>query len=323
MTTDVKKKVLVCGATGFIGKNMAEYFAALPNFEVYGTYWQAEPLENPNIHMIEADLTNKEDVDKAVQGKDIIIQAAATTSGAKDIVEKPYYHVTDNAIMNSLLFRSAFEHKVSHVLFFSCTVMYQSSDKALSENDFDANQEIHPKYFGIGWTKVYLEKMSEFYSRIGETKYTVMRHSNVYGPHDKYDLEKSHVFGATLTKVMTAPENGEIVIWGEGTEERDLLHVNDLVDFVEKAIANQESKFELYTVGLGVATSVADLVKKIIAHSGKKLTMTYDKTKPTIKTTLYLDCSKAKQELGWEPKISIDEGIQKTMDWYKTVYDYQ
>ena len=323
MTTDVKKKVLVCGATGFIGKNMAEYFAALPNFEVYGTYWQAEPLENPNIHMIESDLTNKEDVDKAVQGKDIIIQAAATTSGAKDIVEKPYYHVTDNAIMNSLLFRSAFEHKVSHVLFFSCTVMYQSSDKALSENDFDANQEIHPKYFGIGWTKVYLEKMSEFYSRIGETKYTVMRHSNVYGPHDKYDLEKSHVFGATLTKVMTAPENGEIVIWGEGTEERDLLHVNDLVDFVEKAIANQESKFELYTVGLGAATSVADLVKKIIAHSGKKLTMTYDKTKPTIKTTLYLDCSKAKQELGWEPKISIDEGIQKTMDWYKTVYDYQ
>jgi len=323
MTTDVKKKVLVCGATGFIGKNMAEYFAHLPEFEVYGTYWQGKPLANPNIQMIEADLTNKEDVDKAVQGKDIIIQAAATTSGAKDIVEKPYYHVTDNAIMNSLLFRSAFEHHVSHVLFFSCTVMYQSSDKALSEKDFDANKEIYPKYFGIGWTKIYIEKMCEFYSRIGETKYTVIRHSNIYGPHDKYDLEKSHVFGATLTKVMTAPENGEIVIWGEGTEERDLLHVNDLVDFVEKAIAKQESKFELYAVGLGGATSVADLVKKIIQHSGKKLTMTYDKSKPTIKTTLYLDCSKAKQELGWEPKVSLDEGIQKTMDWYKTVYDYQ
>jgi len=321
--TEQKKKILVCGATGFIGKNMAEYFAALPNFEVYGTYWQAEPLNNPNIHMVEADLTNKEDVDKAVRGKDIIIQAAATTSGAKDIIEKPYYHVTDNAIMNSLLFRSAFEHEVAHVLFFSCTVMYQSSDNGLSEKDFDANQEIYPKYFGIGWTKVYLEKMSEFYSRIGETKYTVMRHSNVYGPHDKYDLEKSHVFGATLTKVMTAPENGEIVIWGEGTEERDLLHVDDLVDFVEKAIEKQTSKFELYTVGLGAATSVADLVKKIIHHSGKNLTTTYDKTKPTIKTTLYLDCSKAKQELRWEPKISIDEGIQKTMDWYKKTYDYQ
>ncbi|MCH8987045.1 NAD-dependent epimerase/dehydratase family protein, partial [Patescibacteria group bacterium] len=289
MTTESKKKILVCGATGFIGRNMAEYFAEFGNFEVYGTYWQDEPLENPNITMIEADLTNKEDVDKVVQGKDIIIQAAATTSGAKDIVEKPYYHVTDNALMNSLIFRAAFEHNVSHVLFFSCTVMYQSSDKALSEKDFDANQDIHPNYFGIGWTKVYMEKMCEFYSRIGDTKYTVMRHSNVYGPWDKYDLEKSHVFGATLTKVMTAPEDGEIVIWGEGTEERDLLHIEDLVDFVEKAIAKQESQFELYTVGLGSATSIADLVKNIINHSGKNLKIAYDKTKPTIKTTLFLD----------------------------------
>ena len=55
-----------------------------------------------------------------------------------------------------------------------------------------------PQYFGAGWTKVYIEKMCEFYSRIGDTKYTVMRHSNVFGPHDKFDLEKSHVFGATI-----------------------------------------------------------------------------------------------------------------------------
>lgn len=321
--TKAKKKTLVCGATGFIGRNMAEYFAGLPEYEVYGTYWQAKPLENPNITMVEADLTNKEDVDKVVDGMDIIIQAAATTSGAKDIVEKPSYHVTDNALMNSLLLRAAFEHNISHFVFFSCTVMYQPSDKALSENDFDANKELLPKYFGVGWTKVYIEKMCEFYSRIGNTKYTVIRHSNVYGPYDKYDLEKSHVFGATMTKVMAAPEGGEIVVWGEGKEARDLLHVQDLVDFVEKAVLKQESKFELYTVGLGKATSVADLMQKIIWHSGKNLRVSYDKTKPTIQTTLYLDCSKAKRELGWEPKISLDEGIEKTMKWYKNSYDHK
>jgi len=318
-----KKKILVCGATGFIGRNMAEYFAKQPEYEVYGTYWQAEPLQNPNITMMEADLTNKEDVDKVVAGKDIIIQAAATTSGSKDIVEKPYVHVTDNAVMNSLIFRAAFEHQISHVLFFSCTVMYQPSDKAMGEKDFDANQEMFPKYFGIGWTKVYIEKMCEFYSRIGNTKYTVIRHSNIYGPYDKYDLEKSHVFGATLTKVMTAPPDGEIVVWGEGTEARDLLYVEDLVDFVEKAIAKQEVKFELYTVGLGGATSVADLVKKVIEHADKDLTITYDTSKPSIKTSLFLDYTKAKQELGWEPKVSLDEGIKKTMEWYKQHYDYQ
>ena len=78
--------------------------------------------------------------------------------------------------------------------------------------------------------KVFVEKMSEFYSRISKTKYTLIRHSNVYGPHDKYDLEKSHVFGATITKVMKAKK--EIIIWGTGNESRDLIHIDDLINFV-------------------------------------------------------------------------------------------
>jgi len=317
MANNVKKKLLVCGSTGFIGRNMAEYFAQKDDFEVYGTYFQSEPLNNPRIKMIEADLTKKEDVEKSLRGMDIIIQAAATTSGSKDIVEKPYYHVTDNALMNSLLLRSAFENNVSHFIFFSCTVMYQSSDKPLSENDFDANQEMLSKYFGVGWTKVYIEKMCEFYSRIGNTKYTVIRHSNIYGPYDKFDLEKSHVFGATMTKVMTASPGGEITVWGEGTEARDFLYIDDLVDFVDKAIKKQKSKFGLYTVGLGKAVSVSDLVKKIIEQSGKNLRISYDITKPTIKTSLCLDYSKAKKEFGWEPKVSLEDGIKKTIYWYK------
>ena len=109
--------------------------------------------------MFQADLTKRQDVERLPDGIDIIIQAAATTSGARDIVNKPYIHVTDNAIMNSLLFRWAFEKRVRQVIFFSCTVMYPSSEVALVEQDFDANRELYEKYFGVGWTKVYIEKM--------------------------------------------------------------------------------------------------------------------------------------------------------------------
>jgi len=312
-----KKRILVCGAAGFIGRNMAEYFSKKDDFDVYGTYFNSEPLDNPRIKMIEADLTNKEDVNRIVKGMDIIIQAAATTSGAKDIVSKPFYHVTDNAIMNSLIFRAAYEHKASHVVFFSCTTMYQSSEVPVKETDFDANQEIYPKYFGGAWTKVYIEKMAEFYSRIGSAKYTVIRHSNIYGPHDKFDLGKSHVFGATMTKVMTA-KNGKIIVWGTGEEERDLLYVSDLIDFIELAINKQESKFELYNIGSGTSISVSNLVKKIINTSGRELKIEYDSSKPTIKTKLCLDISKVKNSLGWSPKVSLGEGIKKTMDWYKS-----
>lgn len=312
----MKKKVLVCGSTGFIGHNIAEALAKEGEFEVFGTYFLSPALEHPQITSIHVDLTNAEQVSHAVKGMDIIIQAAATTSGSKDIVTKPYIHVTDNAVMNSLIFRAAYENSVSQVVFFSCTVMYQSSQTPLKEIDFKADEEIHPNYFGVGWTKVYVEKMCEFYSRLGRTKYTVIRHSNIYGPYDKYDLEHSHVFGATMTKVMTN-RDGKIVVWGPGTEKRDLLYVGDLVKFVELAIEKQQTNYELVNVGYGEAIAIKDLVYKIIECSGKEIAVEYDLSQPHIPTSLSLDISLAKKLFGWQPDTSLEEGIKKTMTWYR------
>jgi nucleoside-diphosphate-sugar epimerase len=315
-----KKKILICGSTGFIGRNIAEYFCEKQDFEVYGTFLKSHALDNPKIKMVHADLTDKNDVNSVIKDMDIVIQAAATTSGAKDIVNKPYYHVTDNAVMNSLIFRAAYEYSVSRVVFFSCTVMYQSSDIPLKETDFDANKEIYPSYFGVGWTKVYIEKMCEFYSRIGDTRYTVVRHSNIYGPYDKFDLEKAHVFGATMAKIMAAAENKEIVVWGSGEEKRDLLYVSDLVGFVEAAIERQKNKFELFNAGYGSSISIKDLVERIALLSGKNIAIKFDLSKPTIKTKLCLDTAKARDILGWAPKVSLDEGIKKTVDWFRMYY---
>lgn len=310
------KKILICGATGFIGRNLAERYVRKKNYIVYGTYFKSEPYDLPGMNWIKADLRDKQNVYSAIENKDIIIQAAATTSGAKDVADTPYIHVTDNAIMNSLIFRTAHELFIPYVLFFSCTVMYQSNQKPVKENDFDANAEMYASYFGAGWTKVYLEKQAEFYSRLGRTKYTVARHSNIYGPYDKYDLNKSHVFGATMTKVMTN-KDGKIVVWGTGEAARDLLHVEDLVDFVELALTKQESPFAIYNVGIGEAIEIRELVTKIIAASKKKIRIEFDKSKPNFTTKLCVDCSKARKELNWEPKISLEDGILRTMKWYE------
>jgi GDP-L-fucose synthase len=310
-----KQKILVCGATGFIGRNMVEYFLKRSDMEVIGVFNKRPKYDLPNLKWVKADLNKAEDVSRVLDGIDIVIQAAATTSGSKDIVARPYIHVTDNAVMNSLLFRAAFEEKVKHVIFFSCTVMLQSSDKPQSEEDYDANSDLHPRYFGVGHTKLYMEKMCDFYSRIGETKYTVIRHTNIYGPHDKFDLERSHVFGATITKVLTA-KNGKISVWGTGEEERDLLYVDDLNNFVESALENQKKSYALYNCGYGSSISIKSLVNKIISASGRKLLVDHDLSQPTIKTSLSLNCSKAEKDLGWKPKTSIDDGIAKTIVWW-------
>ena len=314
-----KKKVLICGASGFIGRNIFNRFIQNPDFEVYGTYFKSTPspllLQHSKSRLLQADLTHHGDVQRVIQGMDVVIQAAATTSGANDIVNKPYYHVTDNAVMNSFIFRACFEHKVKQVVFFSCTVMYSEQTKPVRESDFE--YEIIDPYFGIGWTKVYIEKMCEFYSKIGPTRYTAIRHSNIYGPYDKFDLERSHVFGATLAKVMKAEEGKSIKVWGTGEEKRDLLHVSDLVRLLEAVIDIQDSPFELFNVGSGNQISIGDLVEKIIKSSGKKLKIAYDSSKPTIKTNISLDSAKARKFFNWSPRISLEEGIKETIEWYK------
>jgi nucleoside-diphosphate-sugar epimerase len=310
-----KKRMLICGATGFIGRNLLERYANDERYEVRAVYHHREPLREYDVDWILADLNNPTDVKLCIEGMDIVLQFAATTSGAGDIVSRPYIHVTDNAVMNSLILRECYEQNVGHFVFPSCTVMYQPSEDALKETDFDGNQPLLPKYFGVGNTKVYIEKMCDFYSRLGRTKHTVLRHSNIYGPHDKYDLKRSHVFGATVTKVLTADD--KITVWGTGEEKRDLLYVEDLMDFIESALQNQTSSYELYNVGYGSAISIKNLVSKIIDISGRELKVEHDLSKPTIKTNVHLDCAKALNELNWSPRTSLEDGIRLTIEWYR------
>jgi len=195
--------------------------------------------------------------------------------------------------------------------------MYEPASTLVKENDFSADKKMHPSYFGAGWTKVYIEKMCEFFSGIRPTRYTAIRHSNIYGPHDKFDLECSHVFGASMTKVLHCTD-GKITVWGDGSEERDLLYVSDLVDFVRLAIEKQDTPFRLLNVGYGSSVSISDLIHKIIEIAGKNIMLEYDKSGPTISTRLALDCTEAKRLFGWKPKVSLSEGIRKTMDWHRT-----
>ena len=312
-----KRNILICGATGFIGRNLVEHFHSNKSYKIRAVHFNRPALtQYADVEWIKTDLRTPESVKNVLDGIDIVLQFAATTSGSKDILTRPFIHVTDNAVMNSLLLRECYEQNIKHFIFPSCTVMYQPSEFALDENSFDANKPLLPSYFGVGNTKLYIEKMCEFFSRLKRTKHTVIRHSNIYGPYDKYDLERSHMFGASITKVMEAEDGGEITVWGTGEEKRDLLHVNDLLNFVELAINKQLNNYELYTVGIGKGEKVIDVIKKIIKHSGKTISIKHDLKMPTIPTSLYLNCDKAKKDLEWEAAINIDNGIIKTIDWY-------
>jgi nucleoside-diphosphate-sugar epimerase len=310
---------LVCGATGFIGRNLVESLARNADVELHALRFTRPAYDLTGVTWHQADLRDAESVNRLLAGMDVVIQAAATTSGSRDIVNTPYIHVTDNAVMNSLLLRGCFDHKVKHFVFFSCSVMYQPREMSWREEEWKPDQEIHPNYFHTAWTKVYIEKMCEFFGRLGVTKHTVIRHTNVYGPYDKFDLERSHVFGATVTKVMTS-KTGSITVWGTGEEARDLIHVDDLVRFVELSIERQTTPCEMMHVSAGAAIQIKDLVAKIVSASGRDLRIEHDLAGPTIKTSFALDNGRAWAKLGWCPQVTLDDGIRRTVQWWRQAY---
>lgn len=311
-----RTRVVVCGATGFIGRNVTEALARRPDLEVTALGFSRPAYVVPGVTWRHGDLRDPAAVTSLLQGADVVIQAAATTSGSKDIVSRPHIHITDNAVMNSYILRACHDLNIGRFIFFSCSVMYASSQRPQREEDFSPAADMQPNYFAIGWTKVYIERMCEFFARAGRTRHTVIRHSNIYGPHDKFDLDRSHVLGATVTKVMTASD-GRIVVWGTGEEARDFLHVDDLVSFVGKCVDREGAAYALYNCGSGEAVAIKDLVRRVIAASGRQIEIEFDRTRPTIPYTLALDCAKAARDLGWRPTISLDQCLKQTVAWWK------
>ena len=124
--------------------------------------------------------------------------------------------------MNSYIMSSAFERGVKHVIFFSCTVMYPSSNFPLKEDSVKLNNKLEKKYFGVGHTKLYIEKVCEFFGNLGKTKYTCIRHSKIYGPNDKFDLEKGHFFALGiknfLAKIMR-------LVFGEEALKKEIYYI--------------------------------------------------------------------------------------------------
>ncbi len=294
---------------------MAEAFANDPAYGVVGVRHLRPAFSHPRIRWIEADLTTEAGVTAALADADVVLHAAAATAGSAANLGDPLSMIVDNQVMNGRVFAAAHRLGVAHVVWFSCSVMYPSSPMPQREDDYDPRAEVHPAYAGVAITKVYFEKMCAWHAGLGRTRFTALRHSNVYGPYDKYDLARSHVFGATVTKALTAGD-GRLTVWGTGRAARDLVHADDLCAAVKAVVAGQKQAYALYNVGAGHATTTRELAERIVRASGRKLEVTLDPSRPTIDTELSLDCTRIATELGWRPRIDLDTGIARTIAWW-------
>lgn len=315
MSSKVKKKqVLICGATGFIGRNIAELLAESDEYDVTGTCFRRMPFRSPKISFVQADLTDRATVQKLLAGKDIVLHYAAKVTNLSDDRQT---HAASNLIMSSHLIEAAVDQKVSHFVFPSCGYLYNSGELPFKEEDVDLNG-LPREYFAMTWAKIYCERLCEGFSRQSNTKFSVLRQANVYGKYDKTNEAVAHAIPATILKAIAA-ENGRLEIWGDGTQRKDVLHVSDLASLVATLLIKKQRPFDFWNVGSGEFISMQVIAELVARVSGKKLDVHHNTTMPSSLLYWRLDCSRAMADLGWQPRVAIGDGIQLTYDWYRSV----
>lgn len=310
-----KKKVLVTGGAGFIGTNLILKLLE-KGADVRATIHKRPPqIKNSNVEFIRADLTNKSDCKKVVQGIDCVFMCAANTSGAAVIEKTPLVHVTPNVIMNALMLEAAHKANVKKFLFISSNTVYPLTDYAVKEDD--VNHTLYEKYFPVGWMKLFTEKMCEMYSTKIKNPMTtiIVRPGNIYGPYDDFEWETSHVLPALMRKVVE--HQNPLEVWGDGRDIKDFIYVEDLVEGLLLAI-EKINTFDPINIGGGKPISIREALKAMLkADKFIDPKIVFNVSKPTMIPIRLINVLKAKKVLGFVPKTSLNEGIGKTILWYK------
>lgn len=312
------KKVLVTGGAGFVGTNLILTLKAL-GAKITATYHMRDPqIKDSSIKFIKTDLTRATDCKRATKGQDLVFMCAANTSGAAVIEKSPLVHVTPNVVMNALMMEAAHNSGVKKFLFISSNTVYPPSNHPVKESEV-WKAEPFEKYFPVAWMKRFGEKLGEIYTTKIKDPMTVVvvRPANMYGPYDDFNWETSHVIPALIRKVVE--RHKPVEVWGDGKEIKDLIYVEDFVGGALLAMA-KINDFTPLNIGSGKGMSINKIVNKIIKiEEFKNARVKYNKSKPTMIKKRILDVSLAKKILNFEVTTSIDDGLLKTINWYRSV----
>ncbi|MEY2531849.1 MAG: GDP-L-fucose synthase [Verrucomicrobiota bacterium] len=246
----------------------------------------------------------------------IVIFAAAKVGGIKANTDQPVEFLLDNLQIQNNVVAAAHESGARKLLFLGSSCIYPKlapqpiPEAALLTGPLEPTNEAYAiaKIAGI--------KLCQAYASEYGANFISAMPTNLYGPNDNFDLEKSHVLAALLRKAHEAKASGaaELVVWGTGKPRREFLHVDDLASACLFLLEKYDSP-EIVNIGWGQDISIrelADLICDVVGFKGK---LAWDSSKPDGTPRKLLDVTKLRN-LGWSPNISLREGIVRTYDWF-------
>ncbi len=340
-------KVLVTGGTGFIGSHLVKALLQRGSKVIVAsdlTQFGPENLtdlgvNSSDIEIRRADLTQYDQALKAAEGAEVVFHLAARVGSLKYLHESELAELAalqSNLLIDTNIFRACLERGIGKLIYASSCAVYPmykqfSSDAVFSESDLDVktadflnvskplnaqHETLIAPDGGYGWAKLMGEIQLSWMRTINVG---IARIFNIYGENEPLG-EKAHVVADLVRKAIQYPEV-EFVVWGDGTQTRDLLYVSDCVDgllALEVALSNPKVNFTgplTVNIGSGVPVPVGVLAQKVIQVSAKDVEMKYDLSKPVGPRGRTANIEKAKEFLGWVPQVSLEEGLSKIYRW--------
>ncbi|AAM01938.1 TPA: SDR family oxidoreductase [Methanopyrus kandleri] len=304
--------ILVTGGAGFIGSHVVEELVdrghdvvVLDNFSV-GCEENLREVRD-DIEIVRADVTDPRAVERTFREyrPEAVIHLAAQVN-VRYSMESPFVDARINALGTLNLVSLAAEHDVERFVYAS------SGGAVYGEPEYLPVDEEHPTrpISNYGVSKLAGEYYVRVYAERDGFEYVILRYANVYGPRQDPRGEA----GVIPIFLLRAARGEPLTIFGDGEQTRDFVFVEDVARVTAEAVERGDG---VYNIGTGRETSVNDIVNAVKAVTGVDVEVVYEDPRPGEVRRIYLDPSRAREELGFEPRVDLEEGIERTWEWIR------
>jgi len=312
---------IVTGGAGFIGSHLVESLVREGHGVKVLDNLSRGKLDNlrevrDSIEFVRCDLARQEEAEREVRDADTVFHLAAVIGGVNYMMT----HQADSAVngpLNMNVFDAAVKNGVKHVVFTSSACVYPTYLQTPLHRDFLLKEEMALERGALpesvyGWSKLMAELVLKHYHEDYGLDVTTIRPFNAYGPREFFNVAYGHVIPAMITRTLMKQD--PFIVWGSGNQERAFTYVDDLVRGILLGWRKEKTGLPI-NVGVRERITIRELAEKILKVSGHKAQIELDMSKPEGAFTRAADNTRARELLGWEPKVSLDEGLRRTYEW--------
>ena len=305
-----KLNILAIGGTGFLGSNLVRALDREGHHIRVLSRGHVRQIENyKNVHYIKGDISNNGDLEAAINGIDYVYHFAGTTN-PKSAENDLLFDVSSNVSATINILNKCVKNNIKKFIFCSSGgTVYGNHNKMPISEEFSCEP-----ISSYGLVKYNIEMYIKYFHYKYNLDYEILRLSNPYGIKQLPDGSQ----GVIPTYIKKILNGHEIKVFGDGSSVRDYIYIDDFINLSLKLLTNHK-KNNILNIGSGKGTSISELIQKIEVLIDKKALIKYLPERQFDVSEIYLDINKVRKVYGWKPKINLDDGLQRTINWVQSV----